>query len=329
MFTALKSNRNNRGLQWLPTCWKAHCLVTLWVETWKHPDERRQAARSKCEFPGGLSLTNNFSGLRRASLALTGLALLSGALLSAKPAHATGSGLSNYPSTDIYPKGNFHFDADYFSSTNGSSANASTLGLEYGAGPERDGLFGRTEFGIDFLNSGGESYKNRSYFNAKTQLFNNADAGLRATLGVYNVGSRRSGAANWVNLLGSKAFSFGRITFGGAYATRKSAVGDNPRSVLQLGYDKTINDKFIFAADYQSGKGQFISPGIIYLINDKAGLELSYLRGGSNVVPRNQIYFGFDYNFGNPYVPPTSPEAPAGAGGAGGGGAGGGGGGGG
>lgn len=295
------------------------------------PSENEPCDANGREFPGGLSLTNNFSVSRRISLFATGFALLGGALLGgAKPAHATGSGLSNYPSTDIYPKGNLHYDADYFASTSGSTGNFSSTGLEYGAGPERDGLFGRSEFGLDYANSGGASFGNRLFFNAKTQLFNNSKSGVRATLGVYGFGTKRSGAANWVNLLGSKAFSFGRITVGGAYATQGSNVTGN-RSVLQLGYDKAINDKFIFAADYQSGKGQFIAPGLIYLINDKAGVELSYLRGGSAISPRNQIYFGFDYNFGKVYAPPTAPDAPAGdagAGGAGGGAGGGGGGGG-
>lgn len=254
-----------------------------------------------------------------------GFALLGGALLGgAKPAHATPSGLSNYPSTDIYPKGNLHFDADYFFTTNGKNGNTSTVGLEYGAGPEHDGLFGRNEFGFDFINSGGESFGKRVVLNAKTQLFNNSKSGVRATLGVYGVGDKSVGS-NWVNLLGSKAFSFGRITVGGAYATRDNASG-NKRTVLQLGYDKVINDKFIFAADYQSGRGQFISPGIIYLLNDKAGIELSYLRGGSvfdqanGGVGRDQIYFGFDYNFGKVYAPPTTEAAPAGDAGSGGGG---------
>ncbi|PQV65192.1 hypothetical protein B1R32_102201 [Abditibacterium utsteinense] len=277
-------------------------------------------------------MTNKLSITRRISLAATGFTLLGGALLGgAKPALATGSGLSNYPSTDIYPKGNLHFDADYFTSTSGNTQTGSSLGLEYGAGPERDGLFGRTEFGIDYVNTSSldANRGERVAFNAKTQLYNNSASGIRATLGVYGVGSRQIGAANWVNLLSSKAFSFGRITVGGAYALRQSVLGGAPRSVFQLGYDKAINDKFIFAADYQSGKGQFISPGLIYLINDKAGVELSYLRGGSAVAPRNQIYFGFDYNFGKVYAPPTSPDAPAGDAGAGGagGGAGGGGGG--
>ncbi|HEX9998549.1 MAG TPA: hypothetical protein VGB45_15525 [Abditibacterium sp.] len=268
-------------------------------------------------------------GIRRISLAVTGLALLGGALLGgAKPAQASGSGLSYYPSTDIYPKGNLHFDADYFGSTNGKNTSGTFLGLEYGAGPEHDGLFGRTEFGIDFAASAnGASYGDRLYFNAKTQLFNKPDAGIRATLGVYGVGTKDALASNWVNLLASKAFSFGRIHIGAAHALRDDFV--TKRTVLQLGYDKAINDKFIFAMDYQSGRDQFISPGIIYLLNDKAGIELSYGRGGKSFEGtglRNQIYFGFDYNFGKVYAPPTSPDAPAGEAGAGGGGGGGGGG---
>ncbi len=269
-------------------------------------------------------------GLRRISFVAT-VALVGGALLGGvKPAYATPSGLSNYPSTDIYPRGTFHFDADYFASTDTRTANFSTTGLEYGVGPERDGLFGRTEFGVDYLNSGADrSFGDRLLFNAKTQLYNNAAAGTRVTFGFYGAGAKSSGGGNWLNLLGSKAFSFGRVTVGAAYALRESAITGN-RTVLQLGFDRAINEKFIFAADYQSGSGQFFAPGIIYLINDKAGIQVSYLRGGSGIEPRNQLYFGFDYNFGRTFIPPTSPNAPAGAGGAGGagGGAGGGGGGG-
>lgn len=205
-------------------------------------------------------MTNKLSGLRRASLALTGLALIGGALLGgAKPVQASGSGLSFYPSTDIYPKGNLHFDADHFTSTNGKNNTGTFLGLEYGAGPEKDGIFGRTEFGLDYAASAnGLNHGDRLFFNAKTQLFNNTDSGVRATLGVYGVGAKDAGASNWVNLLASKSFSFGRLTVGGAYATRDDFV--NNRTVLQLGYDKALNDKFIFAFDYQSGKDQFIAP---------------------------------------------------------------------
>ena len=271
-----------------------------------------------------MNLSNlKLRGLRRISLAATGLVLASGVFFGGvQSAQAGPSGLSFYPSTDIYPKGNIHFDADYFSSTNGKGSNFQTTGFEYGIGPERDGLFGRTEVGIDYLTSGsGLNNGDRLFFNIKTQLYNDSDAGVRATLGAYGVGSRDVGASNYVSLLGSKAFSFGRVTAGVAYALRDDFV-DN-RTSLQLGYDKAINDKFIFTVDYQSGKSQAVSPGIIYLINDKAGVQLSYVRGGSAFADRNQIYFGFDYNFGKVYAPPTTPDAPAGPAGGGGGGGGG------
>lgn len=263
-------------------------------------------------------------GLRRLSL----VAIVAGAFLSgAKPAFATPSGLSNYPSTDIYPQGNFHFDADYFSSTSTRDANASTLGLTYGTGPERDGLFGRSEFGFDYSNSGsGVSFGNRLYLNGKTQLYNNTASGVRAVAGFYGVGTKSAGAGNFVYLLGSKSFSFGRVHAGMATSLASREVVASNRTVLQLGFDKVLSEKFIFAVDYQSGNTQFVAPGLIYVINDKAGVQLSYLRGGSEVSPRNQIYFGFDYNFGKVFAPPSTENAPAGnVGGAGGGGAGGGG----
>ena len=268
-------------------------------------------------------MTNKFSVYRRISLAATAITLAGGALLGgAKPAQAGPSGLSYYPSTDIYPKGNIHFDADYFASVNGKSSSFQTTGFEYGLGPERDGLFGRTEIGLDYLTSAsGLNHGDRLFFNVKTQLFNDSKSGTRATLGAYGVGSRDVGASNYVSLLGSKAFSFGRITAGVAYALRDDFV--DKKTSFQLGYDKALNDKFILAVDYQTGKSQAFSPGIIYLINDKAGVQLSYVRGGSAFTDRNQFYFGFDYNFGKVYAAPTSPEAPAGAAGSGGGGGGG------
>ncbi|HEX8463600.1 MAG TPA: hypothetical protein VF627_03195, partial [Abditibacterium sp.] len=215
------------------------------------------------------------------------MSLLAGSLLSLKPASATPSGLSAYPAPNIYPKGNLHFDADYFGATNGNGSNFSTFGLTYGAGPEKDGLFGRSEFGFDYVNNtAGLNNGNRLLFNAKTQLYNNSAKGLKASVGLYGFGSRSLGVGNWVSVLGSKAFNFGRVTVGGAYATRSNIVAGS-RGVLQLGFDKAITEKVIFAIDYQSGKGQFLAPGVIYRLNDKAGIELSYFRGGSQVANRN------------------------------------------
>ena len=265
--------------------------------------------------------------MRRGVLASGALVMALGASLSVgtERANATPAGLSNYPSTDIYTKNNFHFDADTFTSTSGDSLGTS-LGLEYGLGPEKDGAFGRSEIGFDYVTSsgGGVNFGKRLLANGKTQLYNNDDAQTRLVAGFYGVGSKDIGAGNWIYLLGAKGFEFGRVHVGVAHALRNEVAGS--RTVLQLGYDKSLNKDFIFAIDYQSGSGQFIAPGIIYNINDKAGIELSYLRGGGDIGPRNQIYFGFDYNFGRPGAPATEGGgATEGVGGAGGGGGGGGG----
>lgn len=227
-------------------------------------------------------------------------------------AQATPSGLSNYPSTDVYPDGGFHFDSDYFSGLNntGSLTTGSSIGLEYGLGDNSDKAFGRNELGVDFLtfpNSQANAGQ-RFLLNGKSQLFSNSDTRLVA--GFYGVGSKRVAAGDWIYLLGSKNFSFGRVHLGVAQSLAGRDVNPKNRTVVQLGYDKAINDKFIFALDYQSGSTQFIAPGIIYNINDKAGIELSYLRGGNSVSPRNQVYFGFDYNFGKT-APASTEDTPA------------------
>lgn len=250
--------------------------------------------------------------LRSRTLSLAALLAVAAAVAGVHEARATPSGLSNYPSTDVYPAGGFHFDSDYFSGLNNSGrlTTGSSIGLEYGLGDNSDKAFGRNEIGVDFLTYPNDNANaaQRFLLNGKTQLFSNASTRLVA--GFYGVGSKRVAAGDWVYLLGSRNFSFGRIHAGVARSLASRDIVSSNRTVLQLGYDRAINDKFIFAVDYQSGDTQFIAPGLIYNINDKAGIEISYLRGGSDVRPRNQIYFGFDYNFGKT-APASTEDTPA------------------
>lgn len=251
-------------------------------------------------------------------------------------AQATPAALSFYPATDIYGKGNFHFDSDQFFGS-GSRTTASAIGLEYGAGPDRDGVFGRTEFGLDYV-TGGSGFSNtisggkRLLFNAKTQLYNNDASATRIVAGFWGAGSR----GNLVTgdtvfppdigyLLASKNFTFGRIHAGVAHSFAKKAVittpgGGDDRTYLQLGYDRVLNKKFQVTADFYSGKSaaSLFSPGVIYYLNEKSDFQLGYLRyNDQSINPRNQVYLGFDYNFGGapsaapPAATPTSPVAPA------------------
>ena len=230
------------------------------------------------------------------------------------PAHATASGLTFYPSTDIYGKGNIHFDADYFSRS-GTDTSATSLGLSYGLGPEKDGALGRTELGFDYVTSGsGISAGKRLLFNIKTQLFNNDKSGTRVVAGFWGVGARGNIATgqsvfppNVGYLLGSKNFSFGRLHLGVAHSFAKKDVlatpgGNADRTYLQLGYDKLFaNNKFQFTADFYSGKSSIstFSPGLIYYPNNRSDFQIGLIHyNDSTVAPsRNQIYVGFDYNF--------------------------------
>lgn len=265
---------------------------------------------------------------------MLGAALTAAALCGTpKSAEATPAGLTFYPATDIYGKGNFHFDSDQFFG-GGSRTTATTLGLEYGAGPDRDGTFGRTEFGIDYV-TGGSGFSStisgtkRILFNAKTQLYNNDESSTRVVAGVWGVGARGNlGTGNTVfppnvaYVLAAKNFGFGRIHVGVAHSFARKAVittpgGGDDQTYLQLGYDKVLNKKFQVTADFYSGKSaaSVFAPGIIYYMNEKSDFQLGYIRyNDKSINPRNQIYLGFDYNFGGaPTPPPAAPPAAAGA----------------
>lgn len=252
--------------------------------------------------------------------------LVAGALTTAKPANATAAGLTFYPSTDIYGAGNYHFDSDTFidggSSKNG--AQVTSLGLTYGFGNEGDGALGRSEIGFDYVSNYFGTSANigeRLLFNAKTQLFNNKDT--RVVAGIWGLGSKKLFAPNVAYLTGSKNFSFGRVHLGVARSLQKESVVGNDRTNLTVGYDKVFADgKFQFTVDYYTGNNSYsaLAPGLIYYINDKAAVQIGYIKPNDEVAfgAKSQIYLGFDYNFGGSRTegapapaPETSTSAPA------------------
>jgi len=280
-----------------------------------------------------LQLRNNFEYVGRKGkvtrkAALLGAAALAvaGTLVGSKPAAATPSGLTFYPSTDLYGKGTFHFDADTYTSTSLKNATATSIGLEYGLGPDNSGSLGRSELGFDYVtsNTNSISFTKRLLLNAKTQLYNNDASQIRVVAGFWGLGS--SGSSNDIAagrsvypgnvgyLLASKNFEFGRIHVGVAHSFAKTSVIGNDKTYLQLGYDKVFaGNKLQFTADYYSGKSAIsaLAPGIIYYLNDKSDFELGYVHyNDRSISPRNQIYLGFDYNFG-PGTEKTNTTAPA------------------
>jgi hypothetical protein len=129
-------------------------------------------------------MMSNHTRTRRSLLSVAPLAVaVAGLGLAAGTAQATPSGLSNYPSTDIYTNGGFHFDSDYFSGLNngGRVTTGSSIGLEYGLGRNADGIGGRNEIGFDFLtfpNDEADGFE-RILLNGKTQLFNSDASATR------------------------------------------------------------------------------------------------------------------------------------------------------
>ena len=202
-----------------------------------------------------------------------------------------------------------------------------------GFGPERDGLFGRTEAGFDFIAAPfqGVNIGKRLWFNAKTQLYNNDKSAVRLVAGVWGLGARGNLGTGDTTLppdvgylLAAKNFSFGRIHAGIAHSFAKKDViatpaGNSDRTYLQLDYDRYIGKNVQVGVDFYSGKSAIsvLAPVVYYYLNPNTSFLVSYVRfNDKSIAPsRNQIYLAFDYNFGrgaNP-KPEAAPAAPAAA----------------
>jgi len=238
-----------------------------------------------------------------AALLTMGLALQA----TTEKAAATDSGLGFYNATDIYPAGNFHFDYDTFGRGIRTDVGTS-VGLEYGFGPDRDGLFGRTEAGFDYVTSGGGSPGDRITANIKTQLYNNDASRTRAVLGFGGLGKKSASDQITAVLLGSKGFTFGRIHAGVFKNFERDNSGiDN--TGLQLAFDRPVGEKVIIGADWRSGPHGFAAPFVIYNLNDKAGFEIGLGRANRRSTSvRHQTYIAFDYNFDFKRDTPTATE---------------------
>ena len=196
---------------------------------------------------------SNIQKLIAAGLATIAIAGLAGL----KPAAATPATLGFYPATDIYGDQTFHFDADRYSTDEfgSKSAVADTFGLTYGIG-DREGAAGRSEIGFDHISNSGQNFGRSLLFNAKTQLFDNPTQGVRAVAGIWLAGDTKNpGVSNTGYLLASKSFKFGRIHAGVAHAFTDDNIGgsDADDTFLQLGFDRAITPKLLFAADFYSG----------------------------------------------------------------------------
>lgn len=264
---------------------------------------------------------NSSNPSRFACVAATGAALVvtaAGMLATGGTASATPSTLGAFPSTDVYPQGTFHLDVDTYGQALRGNGLTST-GLTYGFGSDTDKAFGRNEIGFDYLWSiGGMARPNGLYsgtpisstdkltFNAKTQLFSDSAGGTRVVAGIWGLGNKQVGQPQYLYLLGSKTFSFGRIHAGVETSLAKKATiaapsGEADKTSLHLAYDRALTPKLSFAIDWCSGKNAWVGtqPTLYYAVNDKAsfGIGLMHFNDSTVLPTRNQVYACFDYNF--------------------------------
>ena len=262
---------------------------------------------------------HTLSNLKKMVAAGVAVAAIAG-VAGLKPAAATPATLGFYPATDIYGDKVFHFDVDRYSVDDFKGSGFDTYGLTYGVG-DKGGVAGRTEFGFDYISNSGNNFGDSLLFNAKTQLYDNADSGVRVVGGLWLAGAKKAGGSNTGYLLASKSFKFGRVHAGVAHAFTKSTIGDDDSTFLQLGYDRAITDKILFVADYYSGKSLIsgVQPTLYYSVNSQASFGIGYFFNNepNGVSNNDQLYLCFDYNFGGPKAPAGEPAlgdpgAPAG-----------------
>ncbi len=226
---------------------------------------------------------------------------------------ATPSTLGFYPSTDIYSQGTVHLDVDTYSKGL-LRESTQTVGLTTGIG-DKDSIFGRTEVGFDYLykaagktpsdaSSDPLSIGKRLLFNIKTQLYSKND--MRLVAGFWGVGADEIAAPDVGYLLGSKAFSWGRVHLGLAHSLSSESNlttpdGNHDQTYLALGFDRSLTKKLSFAVDYYSGKSAIsgIQPTFYYTLtkSTSVGLGLMHFNDGTIEPSRNQIYLCIDSNF--------------------------------
>jgi len=255
-----------------------------------------------------------------------GLLTAAAVLLTPLPARADGNSLIGYPQANVTPRNGFHFDWDTVgirARTNVFSSAGITFGLGSGLlgredKSDKDGILGRTEIGVDYLLTAGgvvptfASTHDRFYFNFKTQLYNNDKTGTRVVVGGYNIGVNELGTSRDLYVLTSKEDRrLGKLQFGIAHAFGTEAglmtpAGNADRTYLQVSYNRHIWQRLYGAyAGYTGLSSQSRkSVALAYYLDNtyKGSFAIGYLRYNDDSVRpgRDQIYFGFDYDWGGP-----------------------------
>jgi len=254
--------------------------------------------------------------------------LFAAAAMLATPtaAWADGNSLIGYPQSNIITKNAFHVDWDTVgvnAATNVFSAIGVTYGLGSGLlgrrpsddGSDSNGILGRSEVGVDYLLTAGNSVatfvptNERFFFNFKTQLYNDDTSKTRIVAGIYNFGSNSLATAREVYILASEDRPWGKIQVGVQHAFGhqeglETPAGNADRTYVQVSYNRHLWQRLFGAYAGVTGRSTQTrqSVAVAYYLDNtyKGSFALGYLLyNDASVRPqRNQVYFGFDYDWG-------------------------------
>ena len=246
-------------------------------------------------------------------------------LLAPLPAHADGNSLIGYPQTGLMSRNAFHVDFDTVGVRAGTNV-FSAIGITYGLGSalvggkdksDKSGFLGRAEIGVDYLLTAGPnvasfaSSHDRFFFNFMLQMYDDPKGGVRVVVGGYNIGTPNLGTARELYVLASKQGSFGKLQIGITHAFGPefgliTPAGHDDRTYGQISYNRHIWQRLFGAyAGYTGMSTQTRqSVALAYYVDNtyKGSFALGYLHyNDRSVQPKSdQIYFGFDYDWGGP-----------------------------
>ncbi len=207
----------------------------------------------------------------------------------------------NVPSTDVLDKGKVYgeFDASFKVNNQRDVRRFSSFVPRVVVG-----VGGNVEIGLDVtgnIQPGTDSttlipaIKYRFYQNEKKDV--SVVAGTNVFVPVrnraYNIGSY-----SYVNA--SKTFNEKTKLTAGGYFYSKNVVSTASRSGAQLGFEYTVNSKFVGAADYLTGKhaNGYFTPGVFYKPTPKVTGYFGYSIGNAGALGGNNFFlFEIGYNF--------------------------------
>lgn len=245
-------------------------------------------------------------------------------MLAPVQARADGNSLIGYPQSNIIAKNAFHVDWDTVG-TGPKTDVFSAIGITYGLGSglrgrrgdgsDKNGFLGRAEVGIDYLLTAGTTVptfvptNERFYMNFKVQVYQDDATKTRVVAGMYNLGANSLRTARELYLLVSEDRPWGKIQVGVTHAFGKeeglkTPAGHADRTYFQLSYNRHLWQRLFGAYAGYSGKSTQSrqSVAVAYYVDNtyKGSFAIGYLLYNDKSVrpSRNQVYFGFDYDWG-------------------------------